>query len=287
MWPRTFNFEYPDAGGSSGGLEPPVPGTGEGTPAPSEGQPPPGETTETPSQDHGPVPYSRFREVNDRRRALEDQLQPLVELESMGYDAANLQRLVAWEQEYSQDPVGAWLTHAESLEGLPEPVKQAIEAAKGNPPADGGPPGSAPDSGEGENDVPAWGRMLVDDFEARKTAEEQAAHRGIVDAMLNAWRETDEKLGIVTPDEQMLMYIQASASDGGDPQEIFVRAHKAMMSFREGVLQAEVKSPAGTAPRSVPGSGGAPPTADPIRPRTLREATKAAAAAEAAGRLHI
>ena len=273
------------------GETPPVPGTGEDDFGGQETQTPPGDTTEGTPVDHGPVPYSRFKEVNDRRRALEDSIQPYVSLESTGYGADDLHRLVAWEQEYLQDPVETWLRQAEAIDGLPDQVKQAVSlvregAAKGNVPADGTPPGEGTPAAPPSDEPPDWGKVLISDFERRQQAEEQAAHRGLVDAMTNAWDETDKQLGITTPKDAQLIYIQASASQEGTPQEIFIRAHQAYMNTREGILQAEVRPPAtGTVPRSVPGSGGAPPNAEPVRPRTLREATKAAAAAEAAGRL--
>ena len=77
------------------------------------------------------------------------------------------------------------------------------------------------------------------------------------------------------------------AEERGLPAEIFVRAHGAHMKNRETILESTVKPPpTGAVPRPVPGSGGAtPPVGTPVQPRTLREATKAAAAAAEQGQL--
>lgn len=294
MWPKNFHFEFNEdaAYAQAAGNAPSVPGTGEDDLGGQSDITPPGDTTETPPVDHGPVPYSRFKEVNDRRRQLEETMQPYVSLESTGYGADDLHRLVAWEQEYLQDPSEAWLRQAEQIDALPDSVKQAIAlvregAAKGNPPADGGPPGSTESDDGSSNEPPEWGKVLLSDYERRTAREEREAHQALVDAMVKAWDDTDSQLGIKTPKETQLIYLQAASSQEGTPAEIFVRAHKAWMEGRESILSQEVRPPGdgSTVPRSVPGSVGAPPQAPPVRPKTLREATKAAAAAEAAGKL--
>jgi hypothetical protein len=298
MWPKLrdrLHFEFDERSAyaqAAGQEEPPVPGTGESVFDEAADATPPGDTT-VQQPDHGPVPYSRFKEVNDRRRQYEEAIQPFVQLEQSGYGVEDLHRLVAWEQEYRQDPVDTWLRTADDIENLPDPVKQAIslvrdEAAKGNVPADGTPPAKEASDESASDEPPEWGRILLRDLEDRKERETREASDGLLQGIISAWETTDKELGIRTPKDTMLAYIQSASANAGTPQELFVSAHQAWMSAREEILNDEVKAPAtGTVPRSVPGSGGAPPQAPPVQPRTLKEATKAAAAAEAAGRLVI
>lgn len=280
---QLFNFEAPEDGGGGDGAVAPVPGIGEVTPDPSGTPAAEPNNTDEPARDLGPIPYSRFKEVNDRRRELESLVQPYVDLESVGYGVEDLHRLTAWEREYQQDPVAVWLRQAAEIENLPEPVKAAIAAiSEGDDgpketPADGTPPvpqDLTPKSGD--DGPPEWAKPLLEEYQTRQQSERQQAIDGTLDAITHTWGELDKTAGINAPSQrQMLRYIQTST--GETAAEILKSAREAWLADREELLAAEVKQPGGdgrTVPQSVPGSGAGGTGAPPVVAKTLREATK-------------
>jgi hypothetical protein len=287
-----FHYETPDLEGGA----PSAPGTVEAAPVVPD--PPSAATITTDTQDatQGPIPYARFKEVNDARRELDERLQPFAQLEDVGYPAEELQRLVAWEQEYSQDPVGTWLRQAAEIDGLPDEVKVVIEAVNGTqgPPADGSPPRATDISGA-VVEPPEWAQPLIQEREARLAAQEQEAITGFYDAIVQAWKDLDKTQNLVnelgestTPDAAMHAFIASASVNAGSAEELLRTARESYLASREAILKNEIKVPArdGSVPRTVPGGGpsstGATP---PPRPRTLREATRMAQAEAEAGTL--
>jgi len=290
-----FHYERPEDGGGA----PPAPGAGETVPSVPDTSAAT-VTTEDQGTPPGPIPYSRFKEVNDARRELEERVQPYVQLEDIGYPAEELQRLVAWEQEYSQDPVGTWLRTADQIDGLPPEVKAAITAATANgtqgTPADGGPPPATLDDLGAGDEPPEWAQPLIQEREARIAAEQQQAISGFYDAIVEAWKKLDVEQGLVddqgqstTPDAAMHAFMASASVSAGSAEELLRGAREGYLASREAILTREVKLPGrdGTVPRPVPGGGGGSATGatPPPRPRTLREATRMAQAEAEAGTL--
>jgi hypothetical protein len=288
-----FHYETPDLAGGA----PPAPGTGE-TPDVDPATSAATETTEAQGTPPGPIPYARFKEVNDARRELEDRIQPYEVLTDVGYGADELQRLVAWEQEYTQDPVGTWLRQAGEIDDLPSEVKAAIEqysagSTQGNSPADGGPPPAGPDISVADDELaepPEWAQPLLQEREARIAQEQEQAVSHFYDAIVEAWKELDVQQGLVddqgnslTPAPAMHAFIASASVSAGSAQELLRNAREGYLSSREVILQTGLKVPGQdgqTVPRSVPGGGGGSATGatPPPRPRTLREATRMAQA---------
>ena len=295
---RTPLAEAPDPLGGADPLADLAPGTGgEGTPDPLAATPAEAQTPETQQGQEGPIPYSRFKEVNERRKLLEESHRPYSELEQQGYGADDLHRLVAWELEFVQDPANAWLNTAETImDQLPEPVREAIAAHKaGNAtPQTVVPPGQTPAPTDATADPPEWSKPLFEDMENRKKREAEEAERAtletakansakVLDSMTAAWRKLDEADGIATPDETILSYIIAASHHSDDPREVLLAARGERMKVREADLGTAIKPSGGSGPRPVPsggsGGGGAVPRNAPPKPKTLGEASRRALAA--------
>lgn len=268
----------------------PVPGTEE--PATPEVTPPSDETLNADTRGTTPesVPYSRFKEVNDARRSLEEAVAPIAELEQLGYPVAELQRLVQWETEFAQDPVQAWLSTARSIENLPDAVKEAIAALDGaaptTTPQSTEPPGSEPKPAE-PAEVPEWAQKIIDREAAREQQEQEAAERAQAEAakaagaaalesITEAWKEMDEKDGIKTPEKTMLAHIISASRHTETPEEALAMARADWLATREETLTSVVSRPT-LGVRPVPGSGSGHQPAQPPRPaRTLKDASKLA-----------
>jgi hypothetical protein len=277
-----------------GGGAPPAPGTGETAlvdPAASAAT----ETTVGQETPPGPIPYSRFKEVNDSRRELEERYQPYAILEDVGYGADELQRLVAWEQEYTQDPVGTWLRQAGEIDDLPPEVKAAIEqhnvgSTQGKPPADGGPPPADQETVLANDEPPEWAQPLLQEHEQRQAREQEQAWSSFYDAIVDAWKQLDVQQGLVddqgnslTPEMAMHAFIASASTHAGSAEELLRNAREGYLSSREAILQTGLKVPGRdgqTVPRSVPGGvgGSTSGASPPPRPKTLREATRMAQA---------
>jgi len=285
-----FHYEAPEDGG---GTPSPVPGTEtEVTPAVEPGTPAGAESTDT-GEAPGPVPYSRFKEVNDTRRTLEQRLAPFAELEQLGYSPEDLRRLAEWETEYAQDPAGWALRNALEQENNSAEVKAAIEAAIAV--KDGGsaeqPPASATSkpADESTDEVPSWAKPIVERHMAEERERETSARAEVFDGITTAWKELDEKDGVKTPsDAALATWIYAAAASYDQPVDILRAARENWLAERQAILQ-EAVTPAregDTIPRPVPGSGdGAAVVRVPERPRTLDQARKLAEEAEGRGTL--
>lgn len=287
-----LNYEAQEDGGG----QPPVPGT-EAEVIPGSDPAPPAEAQTTDAgQDPGPIPYSRFKEVNEAKKALEERLAPITELEELGYSPDDFRRLAGWESEYAQDPVGWALQNALEQETRAD-VKAQIEAAIAA--KDGGsaetPPAPAPAapadqaSAETPDEPPAWAKPLVERHLDQERKEEAAARAQAYDSITNAWAELDKKDNIKGPsDGALATYIYTASSQHSEPVDILRAARENWLAERSAIL-AEAVAPAregDTIPRTVPGSGDGQPVARvPERPRTLDQARKLAEEAEARGTL--
>jgi len=283
IWGRPlFVREAPD---TTGGAVPPVPGTGEAGPGDPSAPTPSGATVPVADQDPpGPIPYSRFQEVNSQRRDLVERYEPYRELEESGYDAANLQRLALWEQEYMSDPVETWLRQASDIEGLPEQVKAAIAAVgesaastQGTPPAEAGSP-AQPSADDPNEELRQQVAELQAERDARTSKEQADAVSEFYDGLVGAWKQLDEAQGIITPEGSIHAYLATSSVNATSAEEILRNGREAFIADRDELLKATIVPPGTgtTVPRSVPGSGVA--SAPPVRPRTLQEAKRAAEA---------
>ena len=277
-----FRYESPESVGAA----PSAPGAGvavPGVPAPTSAET---ITTEGAGTPPGPIPYARFQEVNEARKAIEEAHQPYADLEELGYDAANLQRLATWEQEYAQDPVGTWLRQADEINDFPEELKTAIQThmqAGGSVPkeplTDGAP---APSGSEQPNDSdpPEYLRPIIADYEARQAQQEQEAISGFYDGLVKAWKDLDTTQGLATPDEAIHAHLAAASPTATSAEELLRTGRETWLKVREATLSSEIQIPgrSGLVPQSVPGGAGAAGAATAVRPRSLREATRMAAA---------
>jgi hypothetical protein len=244
------------------------------------------QNTEQGQGEPGPIPYTRFKEVND-------QLRPYKELERVGYDADSLRGLAEWEQTFRGDPVSNWMQIAKNIEGLPEGVQMAI-ADFYDEPYDTEDYSDVSDDGEGET-----GQTVVDPLqdervrnaieytEARQRRDEQEARLGVLNEIQDGWRALDKQQNIEDPvDEQtMLTLIAGSAGTGGSKDEILQNARATWLNIRKGAQSSMVKTgPLPGLPPAVPG-GAAPTTAGAPRPKTFAEMNALILAAQENGTL--
>jgi hypothetical protein len=194
-----------------------APGTGDGgQPAPAS--PPAGELNADTGAGGGTpdtIPYSRFKEVNDRYA----ELRGFEQLREYGYDPDSLGRLAAFEAQYLQDPIGTWRSMADNLD-LPEPLKQALEqhleaqasgdGAQGEPPA---PAQTAPE-------LPKEVQDRLDYVKQLQERDEERAREEQLSRVTGHWDELDKKDGIETPERIKLMAISAMAGSGSETQAV-------------------------------------------------------------------
>jgi hypothetical protein len=265
------------------------PGTGrEQAPTPPE---PPAEALTTDTQgggEPGPVPYSRFREVNEGYQALRG-YEPLMQY---GYDPDSLGRLAQFEAAYVQDPHGTVAQLVDNLD-LPDEAKtqirEMLDAEAEEPPAGGGTPATPQSDGQ---EPPPWARELVEDFQSRKQADvqqrEQAAQQQALDQVLSHWDALDKKQEIKAGAKEgvKLALISSLASTGRftSPEQLAEAARSEWVADREAGLGSVVVPGSGIGPRSVPRSA-----ATPAPPQQfggdIKAATKAAMAAMERGEL--
>lgn len=224
------------------------------------------------------IPYARFKEVND-------QLRPWKEIEQAGYDPNSVGQLVRWEQQFSNDPVGNWLSIAQQIEDLPDNIKEAVAAHLG-----GGSDESdqyADDEEYEDTEPPEWARPLLQKYEAEQKAEEENAKGEVLDWMLGEWHKQNvtQKLPPIPP-QVMLGFIAGAAGTGSTAEEILAAARQDWLNVRA-MSQAEVIKPGD--PRStgasVSGSAAATTGAPPPRPKSFEEMNQLIAAAERSGTL--
>ncbi len=230
------------------------------------------------------IPYSRFKEVNDRLRGYRD-------LEELGYDADSLHRLVAWETEFLEDPAQFWMTLASSIDNMPDAVKEAIVAAQnGTTPSPAAPnTPEPPTAGSSSDEMPEWARELaakVDGLVEKDTKTEaqkaEARRQSLIDKVLNEWQAIDEReeipsLGVAA---KLAIINQVAQDTNIRTIEQLVEAARAhQLEYHTAVLQATRSKKPGGAPRPVPGTGaGSAPSTPPPKIRTLEDAKAAAEA---------
>lgn len=260
------------------------PGTGE-TPPATEGTPAEASNTETPPSDGPPetVPYSRFKEVNDR-------LSPYKDLESMGYDADSLRQLAEWEVSFGRDPVTSWVNVARNLDQMPQEIKEAVERhldGNSTPPPANDPRERNGDPGDGDQ-PPSWATPLLQDHEERQKEREQReardaeeARNDALDQILELWRSADKKDGLEPiPDGKMLTFVAANARGGTSLEAIAEASRQDYLEFRDDLLGDAVQreGSARRPPASVPGSGPQVVPTPTEKPKTMAEANEGAEA---------
>lgn len=285
-------------GGSDEPITDPASGTGldlgQGPPA----TPAAAQNTDTGGSPPAAIPYSRFKEVNDARRELEEAHRPYADLRQQGYEPDDLHRLVQWELEFTQNPAEAWLATAASImDQLPDTVQQAIQEARGAAPPTGAPTTGTPaPAAQTDGDPPDWFKPYAEDIKAREQrereaevartqADAQAAASGLLDRMIEGWTELDKRDNISSLDTTKLTHIIAASQGEDDPVRCLTTARENWLAERENVLSGAIRPSGSGSPRPVPngGSGGATPQHDVPRARTVGEASKRAMAAIQAG----
>lgn len=266
------------------------PGTGTDRAAPPAAAPPAEAlTTDTQSAEGepGPVPYSRFREVNEGYQ----NLRGYETLREYGYDPDSLTRLAQFEAAYVQDPTG---TIAQLVDNLDVPdetrtqIRELLEVEAGESPAGGGTP--ATPAGQ-EPAPPAWAQELLNDKQQREQAaidaREQAAREAALDEVVGHWNALDAAAGITVREGVKLSLIAAHATSGRyeTPQALAEAARAEYLADREAALGTTVVPRGdGIGPRSVPRSAAVP--APPQRfGGDIKAATAAARAAMERGEL--
>lgn len=248
------------------------------------------QNTDTSGEGPGPIPYARFKEVNDQLAALRG----YSELAQYGYDPDSLGRLAAFEAQYIRDPKGTIGQLVDGLEDLPPESRSAIMQYLG---ADDTSVASGPGaSSEGEPET-SYG-LSREDKEllqwAREQRTQQAADKELADSnarldvVVNAWKAMDSREGVKTPpDHRVLTFISAAAARGGFQtlEQLAGMARGDWLGERERVLQEAYQGSRGngTPPSALPGSSAV--SAPPQRARSLSEASKLALAAMERGEL--
>lgn len=261
----------PDGGGA------PVAGTGENTGASAPDSSAGTQNTDTGQGGGTPetIPYSRFKEVNDKYSSL----RPFEELQTLGYDADSLRQLAEFEAGFLADPVSTWVRIAGGIENLPPDLKEAVQRHMGG--SSSGDNGSSASKSQDGEDEPASVKELreklnrLEETEVqRQQREASEASNRMLDNVLASWRAADEEAGVKSPSEdRMLTFIAAHARGATNPQDIVERARGEYLALREEALSSAIPQPGGNAaaPRPVPASG-APINADGP-PKTLAEAS--------------
>lgn len=251
-----------------------VPGTDDG----DLGDPSSAETENTDRGAPGPVPYHRFKEVNDSLRGYKE----------IG-SAEDFHRLMQWEQTFAEDPAGWWMQFSASIDGLPDPVRQAIDAYNRgetvmtpqqtpNP----APSGTGPE----ESELPAWASDLVEkvqslseDASKRQQKEAEAQREELLNSMHDLWLQQDKEAKVKSPNIKVraaLLAAAAAAPNISSREEAVALARAAWEEERKGLVDEalEAGKTGQGAPKSVPGSGSGGGNL-PEPPKTLEEAKKA------------
>jgi len=257
--------------GNEGGVSTPTP-----TAPPSAGT----QITDTPSDAPGPVPYARFKEVNDQLVALKG----YTELNEFGYDPDSLGRLAAFEAQYVRDPTGTIGLLVDDLD-LPQEAKASIKEALAMP------TGQSEDIVDEEPTTASLSpedRELLDWARGARERETQAASEAQLDSVVNAWKALDKQEEVRTPpDHRVLTFISAAAARGGFAtiEQLAENARNDYLDERQQILGGAYQGSRqrGTPPPALPGSGVLPAPAQ--APKTLREASRLAQAAMERGEL--
>lgn len=261
------------------GVTPPAPASSAGTKNTDTGQ--------LDGSDPGPVPYTRFKEVNDRFQELRDYGQ----LQEYGYTPDHLVRLAQFEAGYLRDPVGTVKALVDDLD-LPSEAKSRITESLGIETKASGDGGD--DDGDGststglspeDRELLNWARQR----RAQETQDRETAERNRqLDQVVNAWKASDEADKLDSPPEKrMLAFISASAASGNfrSLEELAEAARNEWLEERDRLLGSAVQGGRrrGTPPPALPENGVLPAPA--VRPKTLRDASKLAQAAMERGEL--
>lgn len=255
-----------------------VPGTDDGDPGEAESA----GTENTESGQPGPVPYHRFKEVNDSLRNYKE----------IG-SADDFHRLMHWEQSFAEDPAGWWLQFSAQIDGLPDVVRQAIDAYNRGetavtPQQAPNPAKPGPDAEESES-LPEWAADLVEkvqslseDASKRQQKEAEAAREELLNSMHDLWLKQDKEAKVKSPNIRVraaLLAAAAAAPNISSREEAVALARAAWEEERKGLIDEalEAGQSGRGAPRSVPGSGSGGGNL-PEPPKTLEEAKKAALA---------
>ena len=238
----------------------------------------------------GPIPYARFKEVNDRYSSLRG----YEELQELGYDPDSLGRLAAFEAQYIRDPKTTVATLVDGLEDLPPESKAAIAQYLGVQLDDGVPSGpGAPSEDDGQQsslspedqEVLKWAR------ERRASEQQEAesqANNERLDVVVNAWKAKDGEDQIPSPpDHRLLAFVSAAAARGGYKtlNELAESARADWLDERDRVLKEAYQGSRrdGMPPPALP--GGTASAAPPQRAHSLKDASKLAKAAMERGEL--
>jgi hypothetical protein len=258
--------------------EAPAPGNEGGAPVVTPPAPVPSAGTQNTDTvqpgDPGPVPYTRFKEVNDRY----NQLRGYEELAQYGYDPDSLGRLAAFEAGYISDPTGTIGALVDELD-LPEEAKASIKEALGTPSTPAGGVNGTED--EGTSSLSPEDRELLDWAKSARERETERAREAQLDSVVNAWKAMDKTDRLESPDDvRILTEISAAAARGGfrTHEELAAAARDGYMRERERILGTAVqRNGRGTPPPALPEGGALP--APPQRFRTLADANKVVKAA--------
>lgn len=215
------------------------------------------------------IPYSRFKEVNDRYR----ELKPFSELADLGYDADSLRNLAELDAAFAQNPFSTTAQIVETLD-LPTETKTLLKKAlEENSPAvaqrtDSKDQGKQDDGEE----IPKWAQEIQARLDERDKADEDAELQGTVEDMLEQWRKADEEAELEPLAEKtMLTYIISASQRESEPDDILRVAREEFDETQAQALKRTLK-PGEKGKRLVP-SGGAVVTNADEPPKTLAEAT--------------
>ena len=269
--PPTATPDRPAGSGNEGGA--PVP--------PPVAAPPAGASntdTSQAGQEPGPIPYARFKEVNDRYSQLKD-FESLVEY---GYTPDHLSRLASFEAGWLRDPVGTVKALVDDLDLPSEAKSRIVESLGVQAPDASGDGGDDGDDGQNSSGLSAEDRELLEWARQRRARDEQETRNQQLDTVVNIWKAKDSEDKLKSPkDRAILTYISTAASLGNHRTyaDLADAARKLWLEDRDEILGGAVQRSRdnGNPPPALPDSAVLPAPAQ--RPRTLAEANKLVKAA--------
>lgn len=272
--------QTPDA--AMGGA--PASGTGEPVTPQAQAAPPAGaQNTDTQpgGGEPGPIPYSRFAEVNTQLQGYRERYGVL---EQYGIEPDSAVRLASFEAAYMEDPTGTIASMVDQLD-LPDSRKGALKELLTSQAVQAGPDPTV--GAAGALELPPEVKEAVEYVRQRREADVQAESNARLNIVVDHWKAQDEQDGVKFSDRQRLQYVSTAAAQGGfQTLEQLSEAARAMaLDDRDTMLGAAVSAqrPRTGTPLAVP-AGGVPPTL-PIAPKSMAEARKLIEADIAAGRL--
>jgi hypothetical protein len=262
-------------------------GNDERTPAPGTGEEgrsrSPAEAQNTDRQNEpGPIPYSRFQEVNAERTALKERWGVLDEY---GIEPDSAVRLTQFERAYQADPTGVLASMIDNLTDLPDSRKAALKELLSSQSNQTKRAGEGEDEGNEDNrSLPPEVKEALDYVRRSQERDRQAESNARLDVVLSHWKSLDEKDNIKFSDRQKLQYVQTASAMGGHKtlQDLSEAARKMALEDRDELLGGAIQRPRTERPSTV--SGGGVLRSDAIVPKTMPEARKLIEADIAAGR---